>query len=359
MEANRQWAVDWKGLDVVVQKTATLRRQWRHPQGFSEPAYLHLPLDTIQQLRRFDAEVVISNEMGFRTLLALAYRKSRPTSRLIVWAEMSQQTEQGRGWIRGMLRRLLQKQADGFIVLGESGARYIRSLGTDERKIFRVPYTTDVQRFAANPLLRPEEQARRLLYVGQLVERKGLLPFLAALSRWAAANPNRVVEFVLAGVGPLRDQLERQSISSNLKLHFLGNISYPDLPNVYAEHGLFAFPTLADCWGVVVNEALASGLPVLGSIYSQAVEELVQDGRNGWLFDPNDPDAMYRAIDAGMNTSLKVLNEMRQHARTTALQFTPDHVAGRIDEIVRSVAGNMKTPLAGAPGSASSSEPRP
>ena len=58
------------------------------------------------------------------------------------------------------------------------------------------------------------------------------------------------------------------------------------MAEVYAKASLFAFPTLADEWGVVVNEAMAAGLPVLGSIYSQAVEELVEDGVSGWVFRP-------------------------------------------------------------------------
>lgn len=87
-ERNRHWDVNWQGLDVVVQKTITITRRWRHPKGFTEPVYLHLPLDTVRQLRSFEAEVVVSNEMGFRTLLALAYRKRRPSSRLIVWVSL-------------------------------------------------------------------------------------------------------------------------------------------------------------------------------------------------------------------------------------------------------------------------------
>ena len=51
--------------------------------------------------------------------------------------------------------------------------------------------------------------------------------------------------------------------------------------------GVLVFPTLADEWGLVVNEALAAGVPVLGSLYSQAVEELVRDGENGWTFRPD------------------------------------------------------------------------
>ncbi len=338
MEANRAWEVNWQGLDVVLQKTITLKRRWRHPVGFSEPLYVHFPLDTVQQLRSFGADVVISNEMGFRTLMALLYRKLRPQSRLIIWAEIAESTEQGRGSARGMLRRFLQKRVDGFIVLGKSGARYIRSLGADDRNIFQIPYTSDVSRFSGNAIARNEDQARRLLYVGQLIERKGLRQFLAALSKWAAANQDRRVEFVLAGDGPLRDQLEHALVPANMKLTFLGEVSYADLPRVYASSGIFAFPTLADTWGVVVNEALASGLPVLGSINSQAVEELVEDGRSGWIFRPGDADEMYGALERSMNTPAAVLHEMRVYARSVAARLTPSYVAGLIDQAVMTCA---------------------
>ncbi len=338
MESNRRWEVDWRGLDVVLQKNITLNRRWRHPKGFNEPVYVHLPLDTFAQLRRFKPDVVISNEMGLRTLLAAFYRKLHPETRLIVWAEIAQSTEQGRGRARAWLRHFLQKHVDAFVVLGGSGARYLHSLGATDGKIFRVPYTTDVSRFAAHPLQRREDQARRFLYVGQLIERKGLLPFTRALSRWAEANPDRIIEFHLAGEGPLREILLRQAVPPNLKLAFLGNIAYWDLPAIYADAGIFAFPTLADTWGVVVNEALASGLPVLGSVYSQAVEELVDDGRNGWLFRPDDAEGMYQAIDRSMHAGLETLHNMRECARATALKMTPASVANLIDDVVARIA---------------------
>ncbi|MDQ2842694.1 MAG: hypothetical protein M3Y72_16975 [Acidobacteriota bacterium] len=97
MESNRSWKLEWEGLDVVVQKTITLHRQWRHPKGFSEPLYVHLPLDTLAQLRRFRPDVVISWELGTRTMLAAAYRMLRRRTRLLVWAEVAESTERGRG----------------------------------------------------------------------------------------------------------------------------------------------------------------------------------------------------------------------------------------------------------------------
>ncbi len=102
---------------------------------------------------------------------------------------------------------------------------------------------------------------------------------------------------------------------ANLRLAFLGRVEYENLAAIYVEAGIFVFPSLADAWGVAVNEAMASGLPVLGSIYSQAVEELVEDGRSGWVFHPDDSAEVYRAIDRSMNTPIAALNEMRENAR--------------------------------------------
>ncbi len=342
MEPNRAWEVDWQGLDVVLQKTITVRGKWRHPKGFEEPLFIHLPVDTIAQLNRFRAEVVLSAEMGFRTLLSLGYRKLHSRSRLIIWAEIAESTERGRGLLRRVLRTLLAKHADAFIVFGNSGARYVQTLRVPNSKIFQVPYATDVKRFATTPLTRTGEQIRRLLYVGQLIDRKGLLPFIEVLSRWALAHSERRIEFLLAGDGPLGETLKRVAHPPNLTIELLGNVDYERLPPIYDGCGVFVFPTLADTWGLVVNEAMASGLPVLGSCYSQAVEMIVTDGENGWTFEPDDAGQTYGAIDRCMNTSDEAFEKMRERARTAAIKNTPQHVATLIDDAVMAcLGGNM------------------
>ena len=336
MEANRNWDVDWADLDVVVQKTITFNRRWRHPAGFGEPIYVHLPIDTLRQLKQFRAGVVISGEMGLRTVLAAAYRKLYPESKLIVLADVGESTERGRGWIRGVLRRALRRYVDAFIVVGGSGRRYLRDLGVANENIFEVPYATDTGRLKCNGIARTGTNAYSLLYVGQLIERKGLVQFVDALCKWSSANPRRAIEFRLAGDGPLRQALETISVPSNLKLTFLGRVGYGNLAATYVEAGIFVFPSLADSWGVAVNEAMASGLPVLGSIYSQAVEELVEEGRSGWTFHPDDFTDLYRAIDRSMNTPVAVLDEMRENARNKAMHLTPEHVANRIADVIAS-----------------------
>jgi len=154
MEPSRTWPVAWDGLDVTVQRVLTVRRPWKHPLGFSETVYVHIPYDTLNLLRRHRPDVVISAEFGARTLQAALYRRLNPTTRLIIWACVSEHTEQNRGLLRAWLRRWLLLHADAVLVNGQSGARYIRRFGVSGDKVFLAPYTTDIAPFSAIPLLR-------------------------------------------------------------------------------------------------------------------------------------------------------------------------------------------------------------
>ncbi len=337
METNRPWAPEWSGLDVVVQRGLHFKRSWLHPRGFGEAVTVHFPLDTTAQLARYKPDVVISVEMGVRTLLALFYARMATRCRLLIWTEVTEATEQGRGRVRGVIRRMLARSADGFLAVGAGGAAYVRSLGADPAKVFQIAYTTDMRPFLQINAARTEQAARRLLYAGQLVQRKGLEPFLRVVSRWAAANPERQIEFVIAGDGPLAQVLRSTATPENVKLLFRGALQYEELPSVYNEAGIFVLPTLADTWGVVVNEALASAVPVMGSVYSQAVNEMVEDGKTGWTFRPKDSD-MYIALERAMQCSLDELAAMRQRARARALEITPEVVAGLIDSAVGAFA---------------------
>lgn len=339
MEANRQWKVDWGDLDVVVQKTYTTRGVWRHPRGFSEPLEIHVPLDTLGQLRHFSPDIIISAEMGARTLLAMVFRKLNAQSRLIIWAEAAESTERGRGFARLIARKIFVRNADAFLAVGASAVKYLEGIGAPPAKIFKIAYTTDIERFAKTPITRTPERAHRFLFCGQMIERKGLVPFLNVLSRWASDHPKQTVEVALAGDGPLREQLSQVPLAPNVKLEYLGVFQYADLPEIYASAGVFVLPTLADTWAVVVNEALVAGLPVLGSAYAQAVEELIQDGQNGWIFQPDSADETYRAIDRVMNTGATELNAMRVRGRMAASHLSPECVANLIAQAVDSCVG--------------------
>jgi glycosyltransferase involved in cell wall biosynthesis len=344
MEPNRDWKPAWGDLPVTVQKCWSYETNWGHEQGFTDRVWRHIPYDTLPLLIRERPDLVISIQLGFRTLQAVAYRKLFPKSRLIIWTGLSEHTEKGLpGW-RIMQRKALLRVADAVLVNGTSGKHYLQSLGVPRENIYPEPYCAEISPHLRLPLERGPSVARRLLYVGQLVTRKGLEPFLAVLCDWMRKHPGEQCEFWIAGDGPLRGELEKFLALPELRLRFLGSVPYEKLPELYAQGSIYVFPTLADEWGVVVNEALAAGLPVLGSIYSQAVEELVQEGVTGWTFRPDHPEEMYSALDRAMTVAEKRLDEMRHAGRERIRSLTPEYGARCFLDAIESVR-----PIQGGP----------
>lgn len=328
METDRHWAPDWSGLDVRVQKTLTFTRRRTYQQGFKTTSFLHFSLDTIKLLRQFRPEVIISAQLGFRTLQAILYCLLNPACRLVVWADLSEHTEQGVGRLQTALRRLFLRAADSILVNGSSGARYLKRLGVPANKLVVAPYVAD-SHFSTNSSSKDPQVARRLLYVGQLIERKGLEPFLRSLSRWLDGHNSEMREMWIVGDGPLRCHLENMKVSPRLRLKFFDNVSYYDLATFYANAGVFVLPTLADTWGLVVNEAMAAGLPIFGSLYSQAVEELVVNGKNGWAFFPDQPAQFLNSLENMLTHPLDGLAQMGEAAKATVRELTPSYLASK------------------------------
>jgi len=334
------------GFDIFFLKAVFVRKEWLHPGGFRDHGVVHFPIDTYQRLKQERPDVVISGELGLRSMMAWLYCRSmgRDNCRLILWATVSERTEISRGCLRLCLRRFLLRRADAVVTNGQSGLRYVTRLGASASSVFTVPYVADPLFFRAARPCHSVYCRKRLLYVGQLSERKGLKQFIAVLQEWASRNIEREIEFVIAGNGPLDAWLRRLRLPRNLRLELLGYVPYSALPDVYGSCGIFVFPTLADEWGVAVNEAMAASLPVLGSVYSQAVEELVRDGVNGWVFRPDDPAGMRCCLERVMNTPAANLARMGALARESVARLTPEWAARQMWRVIEHVC---KARLAG------------
>jgi glycosyltransferase involved in cell wall biosynthesis len=243
-----------------------------------------------------------------------------------------------------LLRKWLIGRTTTIAVNGQSGARYLKKMGADPGSVFSVPYTHVPNYFENIPTERSPEVARRLLYSGRLVELKGLQPFFRALGEWATRHPDRTVEFDLAGSGPLDAELRAIPLPPNVKTRFLGERTISELVECYAGAGILVFPTLSDEWGLVTNEALAAGLPVLGSTYAQSVQELCIEGKTGWRFRTNVPEELAGAIDRAINTPLEELQEMRWTGRRLVSKLTPAYGADRLVESIKVALDDRRGP---------------
>lgn len=156
----------------------------------------------------------------------------------------------------------------------------------------------------------------------------------AAIIEWARTHPDREVSITWAGDGEERAALERAPAPPSLRQVFLGHVNYDELARAYADSGVLLPPTLYDEWGLVVNEAMASGLPVVGSVNSQAVEELVVEGETGWSFDPARRETLLAALDRVFATPPRALARMRHRARERAFAITVEGAVDRLMAVV-------------------------
>ncbi len=310
---------------ITVQRSFNRLRFPRKAYGHWQKSELHVPYDTYLQLRAYDPDLILSVQLGLRTALAILYRLRRPRVKLILWATLSRHTEARRHWVRKALRRWIVRHIDGAFVNGRQGEEYLRLLGY-EGPVTTIPYAID-ERYFAGGSYRPRQGVFHLIYAGQLVAQKGLRPFCTALNRWCAAHPDTEIRFDLVGDGSDARAIRTMSTEGNLAITIFRPMDQQRLATRYHQADILAFPTLGDEWGVVVNEAMIAGLPVLGSIYSQAVVELVEDGVAGWRFDPKDEKSLFQAFDRAFSSNIEQLEEMSTRAQDRIAELSPAFVA--------------------------------
>jgi glycosyltransferase involved in cell wall biosynthesis len=255
--------------------------------------------------RRYDA-VMIHGWCGLSTWMAFALAWIR---RVPILLHSDQNVIQVRGslrlFFRNILYRALFERVAAFLVVGRRNAAFYRNLGVPEAKMFLTPLAVDNAFFREERRrLAPERAALRrtlgipleatvILSMGRLVPEKGLLDLLSAFGRLPAGSAH----LVLVGDGPQRATLEDYVHSRDLKgVHFAGFKNYSQLPSFYALADVFVLPSYREPWGAVVNEAMNFALPIVASQDGGAVADLVEEGRNGLLFQPGDQEQLARHL---------------------------------------------------------------
>jgi len=334
MQDGRPWQAQFGTLQVTIQKTFRLRRSRRNLTQGWDPPTVAIPISTTRDLSRIKPRVIISLELGFRTLAAWWYRWGRKDCTLIAFVRVAESTEAHRGLLRRIVRRFLLARLDHVIVNGHSGLRHLESLGLPAARATVIPSGTDTSVFGALPAKAEGTAILKILYVGQLVPRKNLVGILPWLSSEIAAS-GRACELLVAGWGPEKAALLVYPLPSNLTITWLDQVAYHDLPKVYAQADVFFLPSLADEWAMVVNEAMACEVPVLGSVYAQAVSEIVVDGQHGWTFDPTNETSARDALRRMLRTPTAELHAMGRAARALALINSDEREARMIAEVVQ------------------------
>lgn len=194
-------------------------------------------------------------------------------------------------------RKLVTGLFDAAFAAGERSARYANSLGIPYCKVWRGVDAVENSYFAvgadnarADSRLRQEKKlpSDYFLFVGRLIECKNLFRLLDAFEHYV--NGGGRWDLVFVGDGELRAKLEARASQGPLarRVQIRAWASYEELPTYYGLARCFILASTSETWGLVVNEAMAAGLPVLLSSQVGCMPEFCQNGINGYVFDPAD-----------------------------------------------------------------------
>jgi len=230
----------------------------------------------------------------------------------VVTMSDSQLEGQPRSLLRDFLKRGLIGSYDAVLCAGTRAQRYMEYFGKSPECLFSGMDVVDNSHFAgaldaavAERLAFSQQHQlpqRYILSVNRFVAQKNLSGLLRAFAHYVAQGQAGALNLVIAGDGPLRNELIDLIDELGLQevVFLIGKVAYADLPMLYACAEVFVITSNshAETWGLTVNEAMAAGLPVFVSSSCGSCEDLVEDGINGRVFDANNTEALALHFDA-------------------------------------------------------------
>lgn len=314
-------------------------------RSWSEAGQLRLARAVWRALDRLDPEVVLVP--GYYTLPAMAAAMwARVHGRTgVLMTESTAADHQRSPWkelLKGWLIRGLFRWA---VAGGAAHGRYLKQLGFPADRIARFYDVVDNERFRteAAELRRTGSPAeaglpatRYFLYVGRLAPEKNVEALLRAWLGYREAGGGWPL--VLVGDGPSAAGLRAIAGASafGAEVHFAGLRTSRELVPSYAFAGCFVLPSTREPWGLVVNEAMASGLPVIVSDRCGCAEDLVMHGRNGLTFNPAVESELRDCLHLMSGFSAEKLLSMQGQSLERIASYSPANFGLEIARIVRS-----------------------
>lgn len=259
-----------------------------------------------EALAKAKAEVVVIGGYSYVAMwqaLQWAHKSSIPA---FLWSESNAQDRRRGAPAVEFLKKRFLRGCSGFIVPGKSSAEYLLTFGIPERVIFAAPNAVDND-FFGRAAADARRNARGLraklglperyyLFVGRMIPEKGIYELLQAYGQLEPGLRERI-GLMHVGDGASRAACEKLAVEMTPgRIGFTGFVHREELATYYALADCLVFPTFSDPWGLVVNEAMACGLPVIATSVAGCVADLVQDSGNGWVVQAGDVAALSAAM---------------------------------------------------------------
>jgi glycosyltransferase involved in cell wall biosynthesis len=223
----------------------------------------------------------------------------------------------------------LKPSIDNFFVAGDRQATFARKLGYGNP--YQGYYCANTDRFGELATSSP----RNFVFVGRLVEDKGVETLLRAYARYRATT-TEPWGLLLCGKGHLESRCQGQA-----GVQVLGFAQPTELPARLAQASCLVLPSVFEPWGLVVHEAAAAGLAIIASHAVGAATYFVRDGQNGYIIHP-DEDSLARALRLVAEADTPRLTAMRQTSHDLAALWTLDKWADYVHNTICEVKNQVR-----------------
>jgi glycosyltransferase involved in cell wall biosynthesis len=245
------------------------------------------------------------------------------------------------------LARFIVRNSDAIFVVSSYNRKVLSELVGREVKVTVLPMGIDVASFPPSFPRMDETTRPCLLCLGRFVEKKGMEYLIRAMAIVGHKLPT--CQLVLAGGGPLEGSFRSLVMRLSLQetVQFLGPIPHAEVPRLMAQATLVVVPSIVDSHGetegmpVVLLEAMASGKPVIGTTVA-GIPDIIQDGHNGFLIHPKDPDDLADKILRALSDPGR-LETLGRNARRTAERYDWSIVAAQYKETFDAVLATRKS----------------
>jgi len=297
-------------------------------------------------LDRAQPDVLLCGGYNYLASWSAAYWARAHRVPFLLWSESTTLDRRRRYPVIEFLKTRFLSMCTAFVVPGKSSMNYLKDLGIVEERIFTAPNAVDVPLYSELADAARRDQARvrarhhlplrYFLYVGRMVKAKGVRDLLDAYAQ-LKAELREQVGLVFVGDGSEYHELVEQAAKiAPGTIRFLGFTHREELPGIYALADGLIFPTRSDPWGLVVNEAMACGLPIIVSSVAGCMLDLVQDRWNGFIVRPGNVPELAAAMESlAENPELRKQMACRSWERIQS--YSPAAWAAGVVEAVNSV----------------------
>ena len=257
------------------------------------PRTIYFPVKILKICFIEKPELVISTEMGWRTIFCIIYAKIFFKKSFFL-SEVTPQSENNISKIKKLLRRIIIRLSNGAIAHGILSKEYLVMNGMSENKIVISPdsidnefYLTESQKYTKKTLrdyFKLDHETFVFLFVGRFIHLKGIDLFIKNINSLYTTNKKEFRVLLVGGEKQELIDLIRNYNEDIIKIFSFKQSK--DLIPFYVVSDCLILPTRQDVWGFVVNEAIACGLPVAVSKYAGCVPDLLEDNITGYIFDP-------------------------------------------------------------------------